>query len=131
MKKGFTLIELLAIIIILGIIAGITVTNYDKIIDKNNSRTKELAIKSIVEGLKKSRIENSHYETFTATILNNELYYYINDEKVLVDYNGTLPTSGTIKIYSDGDYESKVIYDDCYIKTSTKELEIKSINECE
>lgn len=62
-KKGFTLVELLAVIVVLGIITGITVISVNSFYGKTKEKTEDVFISTITDAL-------DMYLTYDATKLN-------------------------------------------------------------
>ena len=103
MKKGFTLIELLAVIVILAIIAVIAVPIVLNIIDESKEkatlRSAEFYVKaaelSIAQStLKDKNITDGEYDLKDGDICLNDAC----TDKLDVEVNGEVPTSGTITI---------------------------------
>lgn len=148
MKKGFTLVELLAVIVIIAIIAVITSPIVINVV--NNTKVKGFE-DSAISLLKAAQ---NYYNSqpldevvklpLQITFKNqNETNVYTNaqtnqDEtstKRLLDYSGTNPDSGTIKIDKDGKV-SMAIYSKaarvCGIKKDTdKTLTFTKVSESE
>ncbi len=114
-NKGFTLIELLAVIVILAVIALIAVPQILNILN----RARKSAAEDSVSGIAKSAetyvtnfmLQNSGgfpdgTVTFNCTSsgcsLSNTLTGYNTDNLTELDFKGTKPTSGTVKITDNG-----------------------------
>lgn len=52
MKKGFTLIEMIAVIVLLGVLGLLAVTNVDKILKDNKQKAHDTQIENIIDGAK-------------------------------------------------------------------------------
>jgi competence protein ComGC len=111
MKKqtGFTLIELLAIIIILAILAVITIPIVINIIEKSRKGASYDSAYGIVDTAKKSffKFEN---EELTTESLQCSFPNNCSDLK----YDGKEPTSGKIRVNSDGNINGEVTFYDKY-----------------
>ncbi len=114
-NKGFTLIELLAVIVILAVIALIAVPQILNILN----RARKSAAEDSATGIAKSAetyvtnfmLQNSGgfpdgTVTFNCTSsgckLSNTLTGYNTDNLTELDFKGTKPTSGTVKITDNG-----------------------------
>ncbi len=114
-NKGFTLIELLAVIVILAVIALIAVPQILNILN----RARKSAAEDSVSGIAKSAetyvtnfmLQNSggfpdEELTFNCTSsgcsLSSTLTGYNTDNLTTLDFKGTKPTSGTVKITDNG-----------------------------
>jgi type IV pilus assembly protein PilA len=103
MKKGFTLIELLAVIVILSIIALISTPIIIGLID--NARKE--SFKSSAYGIVKSG-EIFHSQDLLDGITEEVTFTYTDGEETSIpsgkklEYNGTKPKSGEVKINSEG-----------------------------
>lgn len=82
LPKGFTLIELLVVITIIVILAGLSVTGYNYVIQKQSLDHAKIQIELISNALEDYKADNGDYPDVTTT---NELY------KVLY-YNGATAT---------------------------------------
>lgn len=58
-KKGFTLIEVLAVIVILGLLAGILTPTVKKMITNSEESVSEQQIKTVITAAKKYMVEKS------------------------------------------------------------------------
>ena len=63
MKKGFTLIELIVVIIIVGILASVGLTQYTKVVEKGRGAEARLILGSLRTAEVAENIENDDYET--------------------------------------------------------------------
>lgn len=120
-KKGFTLMELLAVIIVLMIIMLIAVPATIKIINHSKQNS---AIDSAY-GVKKS-IQYNYARTYEVDI-SKETETFICDFSIStcgIDFDGTKPSSGVVKVESDGTmhFENLVIggYNLVYIEEEEK-----------
>ena len=70
-KKGFTLIEILVVISILGLVAGIVITN----VTKYSTKVKEKALNAKIKNIEKAAIiyGQDHKNKFTSNSSDNEL----------------------------------------------------------
>ena len=124
-QRGFTLIELLTIIILIGTIAVVTTPFiFDTINDAEDTN-----IKNSGEGL--LRAADTYYAMVLADdpSLGNQLFTFPNYYDGL-ELKGEIPTSGSLKIYVDGDIEMAVIYEEkyCVKKSKTEKNIIVSSN---
>ena len=79
-KKGFTLIELLICVLIIGILAGIGIGQYKKVVLKSRASKAITALRAITDAQKRYYLFNKHYTT-DLTALDVEIqddYYYFN-----------------------------------------------------
>ncbi len=63
MKKGFTLIELIVVIIIVGILASVGMTQYTKVVEKGRAAEARLILGSLRTAEIAENIENGAYQT--------------------------------------------------------------------
>lgn len=114
-RKGFTLVELLAVIIILGIIMVIIIPKVTTTIKDSKQKTYESSARALEREaenfylMKKSKQEQFSGCTYNFTTNTNTCDGY--------DFKGEKPTSGGIKISSDGKSAFGLKFDDyCYSK---------------
>ena len=62
MKKGFTLIELIVVIIIVGILASVGMTQYTKVVEKGRAAEARLILGSLRTAEIAENIENGAYQ---------------------------------------------------------------------
>ena len=62
-KKGFTLLELLVVVLIIGILAGVALPQYQKAIEKSKASQALTLIKSIDESILSYHLATGHYPT--------------------------------------------------------------------
>lgn len=84
-KKGFTLVELLAVIVVLGIITGITVISVNSFYGKTKEKTEDVFISTITDALDMYLTYDATKLTFNSCNENNKLNKS-NGKKVLVEY---------------------------------------------
>ena len=106
-NKGFTLIELLAVIVILAIIALIAVPIILNIINdariESNEMSKELYLTAVENAVARKNL-NEEFKPDTCEVDDTgNLTCIIDDKeiKLLVEVNGTRPTSGTINFINN------------------------------
>ncbi|MDD5690961.1 MAG: prepilin-type N-terminal cleavage/methylation domain-containing protein [Candidatus Omnitrophica bacterium] len=63
MKKGFTLIELIVVIIIVGILASVGMTQYTKVVEKGRAAEARLILGSLRSAEVAENMENGAYAT--------------------------------------------------------------------
>ena len=63
MRKGFTLIELIVVIIIVGILASVGMTQYTKVVEKGRAAEARLILGSLRTAEVAENIENGAYQT--------------------------------------------------------------------
>jgi len=63
MKKGFTLIELIVVIIIVGILASVGMTQYTKVVEKGRAGEARLILGSLRTSEIAENVENGAYTT--------------------------------------------------------------------
>ena len=63
MKKGFTLIELIVVIIIVGILASVGMTQYTKVVEKGRAAEARLILGSLRTAEIAENVENGAYTT--------------------------------------------------------------------
>jgi prepilin-type N-terminal cleavage/methylation domain-containing protein len=63
MKKGFTLIELIVVIIIVGILASVGMTQYTKVVEKGRAGEARLILGSLRTAEIAENVENGAYTT--------------------------------------------------------------------
>ena len=63
MKKGFTLIELIVVIIIVGILASVGMTQYTKVVEKGRGAEARLILGSLRTAEIAENMENGAYQT--------------------------------------------------------------------
>lgn len=94
MKKGFTLIEFLSIIVILGIVAMITISVINNIIEITNRKAAIASARTYIEALEKNNILNT---------VDNKIDLILEPDIEKIELNsikGTKPISGNIN-YTD------------------------------
>lgn len=99
-KKGFTLMELLAVLVILGIILGITLPKVTQTLERANQDTLKENADALLSVVKKTYLDYA----------GSELYFDVENSILMVDgvsqgeldYNGTLPKKGWVKIGRNG-----------------------------
>lgn len=113
-KKGFTLVELLAVIIILGLLAVLIIPKVLTSLNEAESKSHLTSAKNLVKTAELKSANNQ----LTG---NNDLIMvdYTNDINVdSIEYNGSKPTAGQIKVTNSGRVEMAVkIGDNCYKKS--------------
>ena len=63
MKKGFTLIELIVVIIIVGILASVGMTQYTKVVEKGRAAEARIILGSLRTAEIAENMENGAYQT--------------------------------------------------------------------
>lgn len=107
-KKGFTLIELLAVIIVLAIISLISVPIILNSIKNKEEDSYKISVLSIAK---------SAEEYYAKKELNNEAVDISQNVYPLIEFKGTKPTSGEVKINDKAQIEVAVVYNNiCYYK---------------
>ncbi len=134
MKKGFTLVELLAVILIIGIIATITTPIILNVIGSAKAKGFEDSALSLLRASKNYYSDQTVSDIIklpleikfsdgsqTNTYLNSQTKQMETSSDRLLEYSGTNPDSGIIKINSEGEI-SMAIYSKatkvCGIKSS-------------
>lgn len=84
-KKGFTLVELLAVIVVLGIITGITVISVNSFFGKAKEKTEDVFISTITDALDMYLTYDAPKLTFNSCNKSNKLNKS-NGKKVDVSY---------------------------------------------
>ncbi len=133
LKLGFTLIELLAVIIILAIIALIATPR----IMNSISNSRKGAFNSTAFGLYKSA-ENSYVQNKIKELPEETITYYFEDGHQSVDpdnglypklnFQGTPPLNGYIRIFQSGDIEMALTDGEWYV---SKDFDSNNLNEIE
>lgn len=81
-KKGFTLIELLICVLIIGILAGIGIGQYKKVVLKSRASKAITALKTLYESQRRYYLSNNKHYTKDLTALDVQLedddYYYFH-----------------------------------------------------
>lgn len=100
MKKGFTLVELLAVILILGIIAGITTVIVSDIIIKGENKALIESAENYIEAVELAiKNKNINEEFNPRTCVVNEKGNLICDGvSVKVEISKNIPIGGIIKL---------------------------------
>ena len=107
MKKGFTLVELLAVIIVIGLVAGITIPIVDNLIDSGRIKAHDVQVKMI-----EKRAED--YVSMHINLLDEENVYISVDTLVtegyfdqdeLIDPITNEKMSGCVKVSYSGVYD--------------------------
>ena len=100
-KKAFTLIELLAVIVILAIIALIAAPIVINIINdsktSSNEQSVELYIDSVKKAIARKQLKSSNFNPKICNI-QNDGNLVCDNEKIVVDMKGIMPTKGIIEI---------------------------------
>src|SRR5574344_581253 len=122
MKKGFTLIELMATIVILAMLALILVPTIQNII----SSAKKSAFKSSVYGVMDSASNyiGSQIMTNLGDVMPTEFTCNgtsCSDSKYSLEFNGAIPTGGTITVNSEEDIYVTFLTDGHYCASGSKE----------
>lgn len=68
MKKGFTLLELIVVIIIIGILATLGVTQYTKVIEKGRTAEAKMILGQIRTAQEARKLEYGSYTTDTTNL---------------------------------------------------------------
>ena len=114
-KKGFTLIELLAVIIILGVLATLIAPKVVTMLKEAEKNTQM----SSAEGLLKAAIYKGTNNQITGDSTTTVVNYSTKENVSYIEYNGSKPTAGQVKINSYGNVQMAVKFgDSCYKKTS-------------
>lgn len=99
-EKGFTLMELLAVLVILGIILGITLPKVTQTLERANQDTLKENAESLLSVVKKTYLDYA----------GSELYFDVESPILMIDgvsqgeldYNGSLPKKGWAKVGRNG-----------------------------
>ena len=127
MKKGFTLIELLAVIIILGILTTLIAPKVVNMIEEAEKNTNMTSAQNLAKAAQLKAQNNDAAGTNENIIIN----YETGENANYLDYNGSKPEKGQVKITSSGEISMAVkIGDNCYIKNfDTQEIKMEKYNE--
>ena len=99
-EKGFTLMELLAVLIILGIILGITLPKVTQTLERANQDTLKDNAESLLSVAKKTYLDYAGSELYVD--VENSILMVDGVSQGELDYNGVLPKSGWVKIGRNG-----------------------------
>ena len=114
MKKGFTLIELLAVIVILGILSVLIVPKIVNTLKDSEEKTNMASAEGLLKAAEYRYQNDSINRLAENTIINYEMGQNIDK----LDYNGSKPEKGEVKITTEGHIAIAVkIGDNCYIKS--------------
>lgn len=101
MKRGFTLIELIVVIIILGVLAGIGITQYTKVVEKSHFAEARTILGSLRSLEIANNLEYGSYETVAnldptipAGTCNSSYYFYYACDTVTGACTATRCTTG-------------------------------------
>ena len=101
-SDGFTLVELLIVIVIIGVLAGISVAAYSGVQDKANNSVVQNDLKQLATKLELYNAENSAYPTTLAQL--ESLQFTVSKNAYLTKYNNLL------YCYSALDPQSYTVY---------------------
>lgn len=80
-QRGLTLIELLAVIVILGIIAGIAIPSITKVIDNTKEKAKVAEALQIIDAARLAYADDSSKTSWSSTDSKNDLANYVSKLK--------------------------------------------------
>ena len=111
MKKGFTLVELLAVLVVIGLVAGITIPVVDKIMVSGRKKAHDEQVKMV-----EKRAED-YVNTHISILGDEDLYVSVTtlidngyfDQDELIDPITSEPMSGCVKVSYSETY-GKYIY---------------------
>ena len=107
MKKGFTLVELLAVLVVIGLVAGITIPVVDKILDSSRRKAHEEQVKMVEKRAEDYLTTHMNLLTdediyISVTTLINEGYF---DQDELIDPITSRAMSGCVKVSYSSVYD--------------------------